>query len=292
MAKFTLQEFRKQYPSDAACLDKIFQMRYGNITRCPHCKQETTFRRVTTRRCYQCRKCYEQFYPTAGTIFEKTRVPLSDWFYIIFLFSTTRNGVSAKEIERLLGVTYKCAFRMGHQIRKLFETIPQDKLKGFVEFDESWVGGSQANAVSRQVPPQKMVFGLVERLGSVRAFHVKNIKAESLIPLIQSHVDKQSWVYSDENPTYVQLEKLGFDKHQRIAHSRKEYVVRDISTNTIEGYFSQLKRMIKGTHIQVSEKYFQNYINESCFRYNLRHAPFQMFNIIVDRISEQGNSVE
>ncbi len=283
MSKFTLQEFRLQYKNDAACLDKIFRMRYGSLTHCPACKEETKFRRVTTRRCYQCRKCYTQFYPTAGTIFEKTRVPLSDWFYIIFLFSTTRNGVAAKEIERLLGVTYKCAFRMSHQIRKLLAEVPQEKLSGIVEIDESWIAGSQANSLYRKVPEAKTVFGMVARLGEARVFSVDNIHKETLLPLIKQNIEANSRIHSDEYSGYKSLPKEGY-QHDSVKHSMKEYVRGNVSTNTIEGYFSQLKRMISGTHIHVSERYIQNYINECTFRYNNRNNPHQMFNIILNKI--------
>src|SRR5688572_26500637 len=162
MSKFTIREFREVYHSDAACLDKLFKLRYGNLDYCPECAQQTQFRRITTRRCYQCRKCYAQFYPTAGTVFEKTRTPLRDWFYVIYLFSVTRNGVAAKEIERQIGVTYKTAFRMGHCIRKLLAGISPDKLKGIIEIDEIYIGGLQKNAKNRVVKPKATVVAMVE----------------------------------------------------------------------------------------------------------------------------------
>lgn len=140
--KFTIAEFRETYPNDGACLEKLFQLRFGNLEKCPGCKNKAKFRRVRTRRCYQCTYCYYQLYPTAGTVFEKTTTPLTYWFYAIYLMVTTRNGVSSKEIERQLGVTYKCALRMTHRIRKLMGPDPEgNKLSGFVELDETWTGG-------------------------------------------------------------------------------------------------------------------------------------------------------
>ncbi|MFB0564699.1 MAG: transposase, partial [Candidatus Aminicenantaceae bacterium] len=105
--KFTIDEFRKMYPDDDACLDKIFSLRYGNLKVCPQCKKQTKFHRVKKRTCYECQWCGYQLYPTKNTIFEKTTTPLHLWFYAIYLMTATRSGVSAKEIERQLGVTYK-----------------------------------------------------------------------------------------------------------------------------------------------------------------------------------------
>src|SRR5579862_3744596 len=136
MTKFTVKEFRAMYPNEEACLDKIFVWRYGSLEACPKCQCIAKWRRIPTRRCYQCASCYEQFYPTAGTPFEKTRTGLQDWFYIIHLFVTTRNGVAAKEIERQIGCTYKTAWRMGHQIRALFGGQTVEQLKGIIEVDE------------------------------------------------------------------------------------------------------------------------------------------------------------
>ena len=175
-AKFTIRDFQKLYPNEETCLDKIFTWRYGKLEACPKCQCVASFRRITTRRCYQCTECYEQFYPTAGTVFEKTRTSLLDWFYIIHLFVATRNGVSAKEIERQLGVTYKTAWRMGHQIRKLIaDGFSQEHLEGVIECDESYVGGKNANRhKDKKVkhaagchPDKTIVFGAVQRGGGV-----------------------------------------------------------------------------------------------------------------------------
>ncbi|HEX5003046.1 MAG TPA: IS1595 family transposase [Bacteroidia bacterium] len=288
MAKFTIEEFRKAYPSDAACLDKVFKMRYGSVTECPKCNRETQFRRISTRRCYQCRLCYAQFYPTAGTIFEKSRVSLQDWFYIIYLFASTRNGVSSKEIERILGVTYKCAFRMGHQIRKLLETVPAEKLTGVVEMDETYIGGKQINVTGRTLGQKKPVFGMVERLGNVRAYHVPDVKKSTIMPIVHEQVDKKASVNTDDYPLYTNLPKEGFKLHSAINHTLKRYRDGATSTNTIEGYFGQLKRMINGTHIHVSDKYLQAYIVESCFRYNHRSYPTEMFNLMIGQIKPIG----
>lgn len=140
--KYTINQFRNEYSSDDVCLDTIFKLRYAKMPCCPQCSQQTTFKRIPGRRSYQCsdKDCQYQLYPTAGTVFEKTRTPLKDWFYVIYLMTSTRNGVSGKEIERQLGVTYKCAWRMGHQIRKLM-SMNDEILSGIVEVDETYIGG-------------------------------------------------------------------------------------------------------------------------------------------------------
>lgn len=289
MVKFTLQEFKKKYPDDKACLDRIFQLRYGHLKNCPSCGEVAAWRRVSTRRCYQCRHCYEQFYPTAGTIFERSRVPISYWFYTIWLFTTTRNGVAAKEIERQLGCHYETAWRMGHQIRKLMNKIGEEKLRGFVELDETYVttGKKEAEVTGNKLVKgeQTPVFGMVQRMGDVVAYVVPSAKKEELYPLIHKHVDKTSHLSTDELKAYVRLPEEGYN-HFTVKHSMKQYRVESASTNTIEGYFSQLKRTIKGSHLHVSMKYLQNYVGEVSCRYNNRHEPHLMFENILKNLPE------
>jgi len=281
--KYTISDFRKNYPDDSACLDKIFQLRYSHLTHCPECNKEANFRRVTTRRAYQCKHCYFQLYPTAGTIFEKTRTPLSYWFYAIYLMTATRNGVSAKELERQLGVTYKCAFRMAHKIRELMSNTKSNKLSGFTEIDESYLGAPARGKRGRGAENKSIVFGMVERQGSVQAKQVENVKRKTLFPLIKKHIDKDSFISTDEFPVYNTLSKLGY-KHGVIQHTLDKYRDGEICTNTIEGFWSQLKRTISGTHIHVSKEYLQNYIDECSFRYNHRKSERPMFEIAIEEL--------
>lgn len=287
--KFTIADFRNKYSTDQACLDKIFQLRYGKLEACPQCACPTSFRRITTRRAYQCKHCYAQFYPTAGTVFEKTTIPLSDWFYVIALFTYTRNGVSAKEIQRQIGCTYKTAWRMGHQIRKLIGGISEEKLKGFVELDETYYGGTSEHS-GRSVKDKTPVFGIVQRDGQAKAFKVDNVQKETLYPIIKKHVDLSATLNTDEFKTYVNLvPELGFKEHNTINHGMKIYRIGSASTNTAEGYFSHLKRMLYGTHIHVSAKYLQNYVNEHNFRFNMRKHQDIMFDSIIFNLPEVKN---
>jgi transposase-like protein len=181
MNKYTIREFRNAYPNDDACLDKIFELRFSNLV-CPKCEGTKKFTRVNDRRSYQCPSCAYQIYPTKGTIFEKTTTPLTSWFYAIYLQTTTRNGVAAKELERQLDVCYKTALRMAHQIKILMASNNEDAnlFGGIVECDESFVGGSIANKhnsfriehkknQTSYLVNKSVVFGMVERNGKVIA---------------------------------------------------------------------------------------------------------------------------
>jgi transposase len=288
--KYTLQEFLKDYPNDAKCLDKVFQLRFGEKLRvCPSCNKETEFRRVVTRRSYQCRLCYHQIYPCAKTPFEKTRTPLNYWFYVMYLMTTTRNGVSAKEVERCIGVTYKTAHKMCTQIRKLMQEYQNPtKLKGHVEMDETYVSIGKANGIDkgRGTANKTPVFGMVERMGMVRAVVISKVDKKSIHPYIEANVKKDSQVSTDEFKVYTSLKKLGFENHGVIKHAAEEYRRGQISTNTIEGFFSQLKRMIFGTHIHVSHQHLQKYVNEAVFRYNHRFKDVDMFGCLLLKITD------
>ncbi len=278
-------QFRKDYPNDATCLDKLFQLRYGKLECCPKCAVvNPTFKRVSNRRSYQCRDCYYQLYPTAGTVFEKTTTPLTYWFYAMYLMTVTRNGVSAKELERVLGVTYKTSWRMAKMIRELMGRNKKTQLFGIVEADECYVGGSPGKNLGRTVPDRQPVFAMVERLGNVIAQKVDNSQKTTLLPIIQENIDKAATIMTDEFKSYVNLRDLGYI-HKTIMHQLKRYVDGEISTNTVESFFSQLKRMISGTHIWVSKKHIQLYIDECVFRYNNRNVPEKMFEIMLNGVS-------
>ena len=285
MSKYTIEQFRKDYPNESACLDKLFQVRFGNLECCPKCAVvNPTFKRVSKRRSYQCRDCYYQLYPTAGTVFEKTTTPLTYWFYAMYLMTVTRNGVSAKELERCLGVTYKTAWRMAKMLRELMGRTKKTLLFGTVEMDETYVGGVAEKNFGRTVKDKQPVFAMVERLGNVIAQKVDNVQKNTLFPIIEKGVDKKAKVMTDEFKTYVNLKDLGYI-HKTIMHRLKQYRNGEISTNTVEGFFSHLKRMISGTHIWVSKKHIQLYIDECVFRYNNRSTPEKMFDIMLSGVS-------
>jgi len=289
--KYTINQFRKDYPSDDVCLDMIFKMRYSKMPCCPQCQQETTFKRITGRRCYQCsdKDCQYQLYPTAGTVFEKTRVSLVNWFYVIYLMTSTRNGVSAKEIQRQLGVTYKCAWRMGHQIRLLMQSSG-NVLSGVVEIDETYIGGDRKNK-SKKIREASKIKGymekmplltLLERNGNIINTVLNVSTGETIRPVVLSNVAEGSQIITDGFKAYMTLEKKYH--HEIINHAIDEWGKGKLHTNTVEGFFSHLKRTIKGTHIAVSKQHLLKYADEVSFRYVHRNEGQQMFHTILGRV--------
>ena len=268
--RYTYKQFKAEYPDDDACLEAVFQNRFGDLKDCPKCGVvDTKFYRVKKRQCYACMHCGYQLHPLANTIFRKSSTPLTNWFHAIYLFSVAKNGVSAKELECHLGVTYKTAWRMCKHIRLLMQQ-ESGKLTGEVETDETYIGGKHSRRVG--FSKKQVVFGLVERNGRAMTSHVKSSGARILVPAIQGNVELSAHIYSDEWRSYKSLPKLGY-AHTTVNHSALEYVRGSAHTNTIEGFWSQLKRSIDGTYHAVSPKYLQSYLNEFTFRYNLRGVP-------------------
>lgn len=294
--KYTINQFRREYPNDETCLDAIFKLRYAKMPCCPQCSQQTTFKRIQGRRAYQCsdKDCQYQLYPTAGTVFEKTRTSLKDWFYIIYLMTSTRNGVSGKEIQRQLGLTYRCAWRMGHQIRKLM-TMKNDILQGIVEIDEVYLGGAHKNKSKqkrkelaengKQFFNKTAVFTMLERTGNIVSLVLPSSKPKAfeLAAIIKQNISDEAIIITDGATHYGGLKTIY--KHEIVNHEQDEYVKGKIHTNTVEGFFSHLKRTIKGTHIKVSKMYLQNYVNECAFKYVNRNEGQMMFFNILNRIA-------
>ncbi len=267
--RYTLKDFKDEYPDDRACLLAVLENRYG--TTCPRCGVVgVKFHPITGRQGFVCSECDKHIYPLANTIFRKSTTPLWNWFYVIFQFSTSKNGVSAKKIERDLGVTYKTAWRMCKQVRLLMEQ-DDEILTGDVETDETYIGGVR-KLKHDKFKNKSVVHGVVERNGRAKITHVRSAGARVLLPLIQDGVAPQSQVFSDEWGAYKTLGRRGYT-HTTVNHSKLEYVRGDAHTNTIEGFWSQLKRSIDGTYHAVSPKYLQSYLNEFTFRYNLRGVP-------------------
>jgi transposase-like protein len=265
--RYTFKEFQAEYPNDDACLEAVFQDRFESLKCCPGCGVvDAKFYRVKKRQCYACEWCAYQLFPLADTIFRKTSVPLTSWFYAIYLFSVAKNGVSAKELERHLGVTYKTAWRMAQQIRLLM-SVEMGQLSGDIEVDETYIGGKHRRVYGRS--KKSVVFGMVERDGFAKAKHVKSSGARVLLPEIMNSVVPGTHIHSDEYRAYKSLPKRGYS-HTTVNHSKLEYVRGTAHTNTIEGFWGQLKRSLDGTYHSVSPKYLQLYLGEFVFRYNLR----------------------
>lgn len=284
MQNYTLAEFNEQFPDQRACLDYMFKQRWPNGGTCPDCGKKDCFYPVSERRSYSCSWCGHQLYPTAGTIFHKSSTSLKSWFFAIFLMSTSRNGVAAAEIERQVGVTYKTAWRMCHEIRKLMADGPS-KLRGVVEADETYVGGKRKGKRGRGAAGKTPVVGLAERGGDVQAKVVPAVTTAQTFGNLARSVEKGSTIYTDELAVYNYTKAFGF-KHGVVNHGQKQYVLGPIHTNTIEGFWSQLKRSLDGTHHHVSGKHLQKYVDEFVFRYNRRFASASMFSLMTERVGE------
>jgi transposase-like protein/Zn ribbon nucleic-acid-binding protein len=283
---YILKEFNAQFPDDRACLDFMFKVRFPRGSTCPECQKKDSFHPLENRRAYNCQWCGHHFYPTAGTIFHKSPTSLQSWFFAIFLMSASKNGVAAKELQRQLGVTYKTAWRMAHQIRKLMADGKPAKLMGIVEADETYMGGVRKGGKrGRGAEGKTPVIGIVERDGRVIAKVVDRVTTNNVFTNISRNVDRSAALYSDELAVYRYAPRFGY-KHRKVNHGRKEYVRGDVHTNTIEGFWSQLKRSVNGTHHSVSAKHLQKYVDEFSFRYNHRKAD-AIFPILSARLGEQ-----
>lgn len=294
--KFTIADFDKIYPNEDACLEKIFQDKYNKNGICEKCNKKTKFHKRSGIKCYSCQYCGHCIFPLVGTIFEKSSTSLKSWFFVIFLFSVSKNGVSAKEIERQLGVTYKCAWRICNKVRTLFA----DK-NGFdsnsnngnsFQVDETYYGGKECNkhmnkktmnAQGRSLKKKIPIIGIVQQGGKIVAKVSQSTNNIAINKLLKKYVPINSEVHTDEYRGYSNLKKIGY-KHKRCNHSRGKYVLQGSHTNTIEGFWSQLKRSVHGTYHAISAKYLQNYVDEFCFRYNLKGSEKPIFDCIVDLI--------
>lgn len=292
-SKFTFKQFQALYPDDDACLQAVFDRKRGADDACPSCGVVAAkFHKITGRRAYACQDCGYHYYPCVGTPFEHSSTPLTAWFHAMYLMTATRNGVSAKELQRQLGVTYKCAWRIGHQLRDLMaqrDAVNNTRpLSGHVEVDETYVGGRlrkfNGHGKGEYLKNKSTVFGIVERGGNVRSGVVPDERRATLIPIIQANVAAGAIVSTDTHGSYKPLKKLGF-KHGRINHNAREWARGIHSTNTIEGFWSHLKRGIQSTHASVSKQHLNRYIGEFAYRYNNRDEPSAMFARLLKQIS-------
>ena len=300
-SRYSIMEFLADFPDDAACLEWLWRVRYsadGVHAVCAHCEVERPFKRYSTsqqRQSWTCTACGLHVHPTAGTIFHKSSTSLRLWFHAMYLMTSTRCGISAKQLERELGVTYKTAWRMFHLIRNELMDQDDDPMSGEVEMDEMYVGGKPrakdryAIASAPNVPQaarlwshkkKTPVFGMAQRGrngegGKVAAYVVPSTQMPTLGRRIQQRVLPKSVVFTDEAPVYKHLKDEY--THHRIHHAQKVYVRGNVHTNTIEGFWALVKTGISGTHHAVSAKFLQGYLNEYAWRYNNRDNPRAMF---------------
>jgi transposase-like protein len=281
MANSVLSE--PYFQDEQAAFDRLEEIIWPNEIVCPHCGTVGRARALNgvlgktgkpalgRKKCYACRK---QFTVRVGTVFESSHVPLHVWFQAAFLMASSKKGISSNQLHRTLGVTLKTAWFMSHRLREAMRVLKMDPMGGagkFVEADETFVGGKARNRAYREPPPKEAVMALVERGGRVASYHVPNVTAATLKPIIAEALSTDSHFRTDESGVYWEIGEQ-FASHRTVVHSINEYVRGDAHTNTAEGYFSILKRGIYGVYQHVSEHHLKRYLAEFDFRYNERIA--------------------
>ena len=264
------------FDSEKKCQQILEDSYWGDDVVCPkcgkhHCKLSESGR-------YHCTECNHNFSITVGTIFENTKLSLRQWFFAIYLITSNKKGVSSCQLARDLDITQKTAWHILHKIRSVFSQNDSSALTGTVECDEMYLGGAEDNkhkskrtegTQGRSTKTKKPIFGMIQRSGKLVAMTVENTKAETLMPIIKQFVAENTVVYTDELKSYNRLSKENYT-HGVVHHNEKEFVVDDIYTNTIEGFWSHFKKMVFGTYHFVSKKHLQRYIDEEVYRWNTR----------------------
>jgi len=279
MNKLSLKIFLRKYPTNEACLEEIKTQVFPEGVNCPKCQKITKFYKLEKRMAYSCGVCRFQVYPLKNTIFEKSTTDLRIWFYVMWVMCKTRSGVSARTIMRETGVSYKCAFRMCHQLRKLMHD-DEEPMGGTNESDETYIKGDPKN--KRYVPDfnkkqGEILMGIVQRGGKIHLRHIPNTGKWTMLKYITENIKTDATIYTDQLPAYKQLGKYGYN-HSWVNH-REGYVIKgtDIHTNSIEGFWSIFKRGVTGVFTHISPKYLQSYADEFGFRYGNRMLGDGMF---------------
>jgi len=281
--------YEPRYTNETAARQHLESVRWPDGPFCPHCGSFNAKRLPPVVRkaskghnqsvrdgLVQCNDCRQQYTVTVGTVFERSKVPLFKWLLVNHLMVSSKKGISAHQIHRMIGVTYKTAWFMCHRIR---EAMDQDSgpiggsPERVVEADETYVGGKARNRATRKPAAKKAVVTLVERGGKARSFHVANVNAKTVRPLLFQHADRLSSLMTDESLVYNSA-GFSFWQHQKVNHEFKEFVRHDAKgkwhTNTVENFFSIFKRGIIGVFHHVSEAHLGRYAKEFDFRYNFR----------------------
>jgi transposase-like protein len=272
----SILEFQKEFSTEEKCREYLEQQRWNGTPACPFCGSLNVHRHPSGKK-FNCREkgCRQIFSVTVGTIYENTKLPLTKWFLATYILSVHSKGISSLQLAGWLGITQKSAWHLNHRIRAMLTNNAPELLEGIVEVDETYVGGSESNkhASKRKVKAgsggKAMVLGAVQRNGSVKTKVIAKTDIRNINPTLAEFVAPNSIMVTDEHHAYKQVH-LNYT-HKKVNHSLKEYVRKEdikVHTNTIEGFWSILKRQIDGIHHSVSPKHLQRYCNEASFRYN------------------------
>jgi transposase-like protein len=281
--QMTVAQFENTFPDDEACKSYLQARRWPNGVHCPRCGNAKVYELHARPFHWQCQSCSQggyRFSVIAGTIFENTNKPLRDWFRVVHLMLASKKGMSALQIQRMMGFgSYETAHSMCHKIRAAL-IAPEVKLGGIVEVDETWVGGRDANrhwdkkkgGVGGAGSGKTPIIGAVARKGNVIARVLNRVTKKAVHAFVNEAVsNKVSLLATDEHSIYYKLGKSY--PHETVHHANKQYVIGAVHTNTIEGFWSLVKRGIVGSFHKVSDKYLPLYVAEFQFRYNNRNNP-------------------
>jgi transposase-like protein len=275
-AFMALLEMLQKYGTDEKCREILTKLRWPEGVTCPRCKE----RRVCwldSRKQFECASCGYQFSVTTGTIFNDTHLPLEKWFAATYLLCEAKKGMSACQIQRTLGISYKTAWYLCHRIRAAMVEVNRPMLSGKVEMDETFVGGKNWwQGKDARLDNKEIVIGIRQRGGDLRFFHAKDVKTGTLEKYIRENLSEDVEIlYTDDFKSYRSaarhLRQQG--KHKTIRHKLRIYAKGDTYTNTVESAFSLLKRGIMGTWHKISAKHLQSYCEEMTFRFNRRKRP-------------------
>lgn len=277
--KYSLRNLKKDFPDDAACTSFIFDALHSR-----KCSCGGTYKLLKQRRQFQCSQCRYQIAPTLGTIFQKSPTPLTMWFHAVWVFSNAKSGISAKELERQLGVTYKTAWRM---LRLIREQLGQsgEKLHGDVEMDETFFGGrgkaGKNNKNQHDVMAAKsVIIGANERGKEMRAEVSSDAQAWTIGKFLKKNVDPtDTRLFTDESNRYDKVAKQY--ARQSVNHSKHEYARGEAHVNNLESFWSHVKRSVKGTHKSISKQHLQSYLDGFVWHYNNRHNDNQRFSSLL-----------
>jgi len=263
------------FTDEEAARKHLEKLRWPNGPFCPHCGETKKITKLEGNShrpgLYLCNGCRQHFTVTVGTLFERSHIHLHKWLLAFHLMASSKKGISAHQLHRMLGITYKSAWFMAHRIREAMKSDWCGVLCGHspVEADETFVGTKPGAKKRKGYGHKNAVLSLVERNGEIRSFHVPSISAQTLRPYLKYHIDPDAHLMTDDAGQY-RLIGPEFAKHDVVAHSQEEYVRGEVHTNTLEGFFSILKRGLVGVYQHVGVQHLQRYVTEFDFRYNHR----------------------
>ena len=272
-ASMNIMKLSEMFHSDERCRAYLEALRWPDGLTCLRC-QSTKISHSYKRNQFVCDACEYNFSVTAGSIFHDTKLPLPKWFMAVYLMCESKKGISANQMKRTIGVSYKTAWYLCHRIRAAMRDASVGMLSGIVEVDETYVGGKVRGKGRGYRDNKTMVVGAIQRGGSVRLKVEKRADRKTLHAFIKAYVgDDAEAIHTDEWPAYLGIAD-GNTRHETVNHKAEEWVRADVHTNTVEGVWSLFKRSIVGSYHQLSEKHMDSYLDEMAWRFNNRANPY------------------